>query len=77
MLFAPASSNVHSEWSVIDEYVFVRCGNPLHRNHRIIRKEAASEGLILLPSLLDSAQSLVDGYEEVTAGGRALAAVQQ
>lgn len=35
-LFAPASSNVHGEWGVIDENVFTTCRNPLHRYHRIV-----------------------------------------
>lgn len=33
--FSPASGAVHGEWSHLDRYALTRCGNPLHRWHRI------------------------------------------
>lgn len=38
LLFAPASSATHGEWSSLDRTVLVRCQNPLHRRHRIPRE---------------------------------------
>ena len=71
LLFAPASSNVHGEWTVIDEYVLDRCRNPLHRNHRIVREAApVTLGPLLVESLIDSVAELVDEYDAATSGRR-------
>jgi hypothetical protein len=34
--FAPASSRVHGDWSLLDLFVLTRCVNLLHRGHRIL-----------------------------------------
>lgn len=36
LYFAPASSRVHGDWSMLDLFVLTRCVNPLHRGHRIL-----------------------------------------
>jgi hypothetical protein len=67
LVFAPASANVHGEWSIIDEYVFDRCENPAHRRHRILRRTRDSAvGPNFLQILIDHAGELVDEYETAT-----------
>ncbi|MFN2524871.1 MAG: DUF5677 domain-containing protein [Actinomycetota bacterium] len=39
LLFAPASSTTHGEWSALDRYVLRRCLNPLHAWHRVPRAD--------------------------------------
>jgi len=71
ILFQPASSNVHGEWSIIDENVFVRCANPTHRRHRILSNDLDSyAGPAFLESILGHASALVAEYESTTAPQR-------
>ena len=71
LLFAPASSNVHGEWSVIDEYVLERCLNPLHMGHRIVRHDVSGPiGLTVVETVVEFASLLVDEYERTTQAGR-------
>jgi hypothetical protein len=71
-LFAPASSNVHGEWSVIDEYALERCRNPLHMGHRIVRHDVSGPmGSTVVETIVEFAMLLVDEYEEATRPGRA------
>lgn len=73
LVFAPASANVHGEWSIMDEYVFDRCENPAHRRHRILRRTRDSAvGPNFLQILIDHAAELVDEYEAATAASRKL-----
>lgn len=73
LLFAPASSNVHGEWSIIDQYVFDRCRNPAHRRHRILRSDRDQQvGPMFLKSLLDHARLLIADYETATESQRKL-----
>ncbi|MEW1776192.1 DUF5677 domain-containing protein [Streptomyces sp. NPDC086777] len=75
LIFAPASSNVHGEWSVIDEYALERCRNPLHRGHRIIRRNTdAPVGAMVVDTIAEFASLLVDEYEQATSQQRSLAA---
>lgn len=67
-LFAPASSNVHGEWSVIDEYVFDRCQNPLHRGHRVLRDDLTKViGPQFIEAMIDSASAIVEEYTKTVA----------
>lgn len=63
-VFAPASAATHGEWSSLDRYALERCLNPLHRWHRVPRREA---GTRLDPELIDSAlrfgEELVDAFD--------------
>lgn len=62
-VFAPASSNVHGEWGVIDENVFTTCANPLHRFHRIVARPSPTViGPSFVESIMDRADNLVDYY---------------
>lgn len=62
-VFAPASSNVHGEWGVIDENVFTTCANPLHRYHRIVAKPSPTLiGSSFLESIMERATDLVERY---------------
>ena len=71
ILFQPASSNVHGEWSIIDENVFVRCANPTHRRHRILSNDLDSyAGPAFLESILGHASALITDYEGTTAPQR-------
>jgi hypothetical protein len=73
LLFAPASSNVHGEWSVIDEYALERCRNPLHMGHRIVRHDVSGPiGPMVIETVVEFAALLVDAYEEATSEGRRL-----
>ena len=73
LLFAPASSNVHGEWSVIDEYALERCRNPLHMGHRIVRHDVSGPiGLTVVETVVEFASLLVDEYERTTQAGRGL-----
>jgi hypothetical protein len=73
LLFAPASSNVHGEWSVIDEYALERCRNPLHLRHRIARREVDGPiGGMVVDTVAEFASLLVDEYEHATSQGRTL-----
>lgn len=73
LVFAPASANVHGEWSIMDEYVFDRCENPAHRRHRILRRTRYSAvGPNFLQILIDHAAELVAEYETATATSRKL-----
>lgn len=68
-VFAPASSNVHGEWGVIDENVFTTCANPLHRYHRIVAKPSPTLiGSSFVESIVDRATDLVERYEAEIAG---------
>lgn len=74
LVFAPASSNVHGEWSIIDEYVFVRCQNPAHRRHRILGRDRDHRaGSMFVQSLYMHAELLVDDYRDATESQRKLA----
>jgi len=67
LVFAPASANVHGEWSIMDEYVFDRCENPAHRRHRILRRTRDSAvGPNFLQTLIHHAAELVEEYEAAT-----------
>lgn len=69
-VFAPASSNVHGEWGVIDENVFTTCANPLHRYHRIVAKPSPSRiGASFVETIMDRATDLVQRYVGEIAGG--------
>jgi hypothetical protein len=73
LLFAPASSNVHGEWSMIDEYVFDRCRNPAHRRHRILRRDRYQRsGETFVQSLFGQASMLIDDYRAATESQRRL-----
>ena len=68
-VFAPASSNVHGEWGVIDENVFTTCANPLHRYHRIVASPSPTLiGASFVESIMDRATDLVARYVAEIAG---------
>jgi hypothetical protein len=63
LVFAPASSATHGEWSSLDRYVLVRCQNPLHGGHRIPRSSLATPiGASFVQTMLDMASDLVSDY---------------
>lgn len=71
LLFAPASSSVHSDWSSIDEYAFQICRNPLHRGHRVVvRDPDVTVGPSLIETILVVARDLLDDYTECTSSQR-------
>lgn len=35
LVFSPASAELHGEWTSLKKFNPVRCGNPLHRFHRL------------------------------------------
>lgn len=73
LLFAPASSNVHGEWSVIDEYALERCRNPLHMRHRIARHDVGGPiGSMVVETVMGFVTLLVDEYAAATATQRPL-----
>lgn len=53
--YAWTSSFIHAHWGSIREAVFDTCGNPLHRLHRIPRKQCKT-----LPDVVPDACELVD-----------------
>ncbi|KQV73868.1 hypothetical protein ASC61_01945 [Aeromicrobium sp. Root344] len=65
LVFAPASANVHGEWTAIDQYVLTQCRNPLHRWHRKVNDDPMMRlGPAVVEMALDMLESLVDDYEE-------------
>lgn len=63
-LFAPASAATHGEWTVLDRYALVRCQNPLHRWHRIPRKDlSVTLGTELIQIAIGVAEDLLVEYE--------------
>lgn len=64
LVFAPASANVHGEWTAIDQYVLSQCRNPLHRWHRIpIEDPTLRLGPDVVEMALNMLESLVEDYE--------------
>jgi hypothetical protein len=62
-IFAPASSSFHGEWSAVEQFALERCMNPLHRGHRIPRKDnAVAMGPQLIELALDQIEDLVSRY---------------
>ena len=35
LVYSPASSELHGEWTSLKKFNLVRCANPLHRFHRL------------------------------------------
>jgi hypothetical protein len=67
--FAPSSSNIHGEWSIVDENVFTRCLNPLHRGHRILRSlDSDFSNLHFLTTVLSVAEQLLIEYKDSIGG---------
>jgi hypothetical protein len=53
MVYSPASSELHGEWTSLKEYHLQRCGNPLHRFHWLPRfqgEDLLSPGIVLTAS---------------------------
>jgi len=68
LLFGPASSNLHGEWTAIDDNVFVICLNRTHRHHRIVAERGRQPiSAAFVDGILERAETLVDRYEEVIA----------
>ena len=42
LVFAPSSSALHAEWTGLKQFHLQKCGNPLHRFHRLPRLEGPS-----------------------------------
>jgi len=63
-IFAPASSRFHGEWSAIEQFGLERCMNPLHRGHRVARKDPdIVVGPQLIELALDQLEDLIQRYE--------------
>lgn len=43
MMIGTGSSVIHGDWSMLDDYVLVRCEHPLHNGHRALRQESATD----------------------------------
>jgi hypothetical protein len=63
-LFAPASSTFHGEWPALDQFALVQCTNPMHRGHRVVRKnDGVVVGSHLVNAVLNELESLIELYE--------------
>lgn len=63
-IFAPASSTFHGEWPAVDQFALVLCQNPLHRGHKIVRKDSGVVlGASLIEFALDQLEDLIGRYE--------------
>lgn len=64
LYFAPASSRVHGDWSMLDLFVLTRCANPLHRGHRILdTRKQPMLAFDLIEWVLDRLYLIVIEYE--------------
>ncbi len=57
LVFQPASSNVHGEWTSLDQYILSTCRNPLHRWHRIPNSDPM---LTLGPNVVEIALGMLE-----------------
>ena len=72
LLFAPASSDTHGEWSSLDRDVLERCRNPLHGGHRIPRISLAIPvGAHLVETIVGLPETLVSEYKAAIDKGNA------
>jgi hypothetical protein len=62
-IFAPASSSFHGEWTAVEQFALEKCRNPLHKGHRVPRRDAAvAMGPQLIELALDQLEDLIDRY---------------
>jgi hypothetical protein len=63
LVYSPASSSTHGEWTALDRYALERCTNPTHMWHRVPRRPKpllVGEGMIEF--LLTQVEEIVDHY---------------
>lgn len=61
LVYAPASAELHGEWSSLKRHNLVRCGNPLHRFHRLPR--LAASNTLSMNSVLMASGFLTDTFK--------------
>jgi len=65
LVYSPASSSTHGEWTALDRYALERCTNPTHMWHRVPRRPkplVVGEGMIEF--LVTQVEEIVDHYLE-------------
>jgi hypothetical protein len=63
LLYSPASSSAHGEWTALDRYALERCANPAHMWHRIPRPSGPlMVGGGLVEFLFAQVEDLVEHY---------------
>ena len=65
LVYSPASSSTHGEWTALDRYALERCTNPTHMWHRVPRRPRlliVGEGMIEF--LVTQVEEIVDHYLE-------------
>lgn len=63
LVYSPASSSTHGEWTALDRYALERCTNPTHMWHRVPRRPKplmVGEGMIEF--LLTQVEEIIDYY---------------
>ncbi len=64
-VYAPTSAAAHREWTTLDRYSLERCENPLHRWHRMPRRDlSVLIGPEIIETGLSMAEDMVDAYQE-------------
>lgn len=84
LVFSPSSAEVHGEWMSLKEFNLQRCGNPLHRFHRLPRlsplpvldPDAVVQAAHILAGTLDAWSESYDVRGTHQAGEEFLEAVQ-
>lgn len=60
LVYSPASAELHGEWASLKRYNLVRCGNPLHRFHRL--PQFASSPYIFPQAVLRAGKIFIDTF---------------
>lgn len=68
-IFAPTSSAMHREWTTLDRFALERCQNPLHRWHRVPRRDLS---VVIGPEIIHTGfskvEELIDANEQAVIG---------